>query len=132
MSGTVGLGGAGLAVPDGATARPLPAGAGEGVVVSGEGWSVAASLSTARVTPPAAPEIARRRPSPAPCATRRAERNSGSPARVLLRPLFCHTWRTGVEPDGSRPFLKGVCPSSKRRRLARIPVTIPKSKTELD
>ena len=52
MSGTVGLGGAGLAVPDGATARPLPAGAGEGVVVSGEGWSVAASLSTARVTPP--------------------------------------------------------------------------------
>ncbi|MDP9859208.1 hypothetical protein J2S71_000904 [Olsenella profusa DSM 13989] len=52
MSGSVALGGAEVAIPDGTTVRPLPAGAGVGVVMEGGGWSVMAVLSTASVTPP--------------------------------------------------------------------------------
>lgn len=52
MSGLVALGGVEVVVPDGTTARPLPADAGEGVVMEGGGWSVMAILSAAGVTPP--------------------------------------------------------------------------------
>ena len=52
MSGPVALGGAEVAIPDGAAIRPLPADAGVGVVMEGGDWSVMAVLSTASVTPP--------------------------------------------------------------------------------
>ncbi|ERL06155.1 hypothetical protein [Olsenella profusa] len=52
MSGSIRIGGIGLTVPDGASAKPLAEAMGVGTLIKGANWFVAATLVAPQVSPP--------------------------------------------------------------------------------
>lgn len=52
MSGSIRIGGIGLTVPDGASAKPLAESVGGGTLIKGANWFVVVSLVASQVSPP--------------------------------------------------------------------------------